>query len=538
MSFLLWRGTMKEKMYWLEYQSDGVFLVIKPFSGSLQEKIKEVFEYINRKEVENYDVEAIVQAIKMDKKQKVKIAELQEEKPIDESVNVYTSAGDMEAFIELLPPDGGRILTVDDIISKLQEEGIVYGINKNKIEELCSNRQYNKKILVATGSSPVEGKDAELEFHVNLYKQPKPRLNEDGSVDYRSLDAIELVTKGDKLVTLIPPQEGIEGRTVTGRVLKPKAVKYKALPKGKNTEISKDNLSLIALESGKVEIVNGKVTVKTVYEIRGDVDFSVGNIEFQGDVIVHGNVSAGFTINAGGSIEVRGVVEGAYLFAEKDIILKRGFRGLGKGTMDAKGDVVARFLENGTVNAKGSVKAEVILQSQIQCGDEVIVSGKKGLISGGSVSATNRISAITVGSPLATPTVLQIGVDPFTKQEYADLEAELKELKSEEEKLLQAYEVLKRLEQLGRLTMDKQIIKEKVEQRLPEVINSIRQKEEQLRKLTTAQSAVNGNINVMKVIYPGTDLVIGNVVKKIKDPIKYATFKKTDDGIVYVSFEG
>ena len=64
--------------------------------------------------------------------------------------------------------------------------------------------------------------------------------------------------------------------------------------------------------------------------------------------------------------------------------------------------------------------------------------------------------------------------------------------------------------------MDKQIIKEKVEQRLPEVISSIRQKEEQLRKLTTAQSAVNGNINVMKVIYPGTDLVIGNVVKKIQ----------------------
>ena len=37
----------------------------------------------------------------MEKKTKVKIAELQEEKPIDESVNVYTSAGDMEAFIEL-----------------------------------------------------------------------------------------------------------------------------------------------------------------------------------------------------------------------------------------------------------------------------------------------------------------------------------------------------------------------------------------------------------------------------------------------------
>ena len=529
---------MKEKRYWLEYKNDGVFLVLKPFSGTIQEKINEILQYVNRKEVESYDIEAIIEAIKKGKKQKVKIAEFQEEKLIDESVNVYISNDEMEAFIEFLPPDGGRNLTFEEVISKLQEKGIVYGININKIKEICADKQYNRKILIAKGNPPVEGKDAQLKFHFDLNKQPKPRLREDGSVDYRSLDAIEIITKGDKLVTLIPPQEGKEGKTVTGRVLKPKAVKNKALPKGKNTEISKDNLSLIALENGKVELVNGKVTVQTVYEIRGDVDLSVGNVEFQGDVIVHGNVSAGFSINAGGFIEVRGVVEGAYLFAGKDIILKRGFRGLGKGEMHAEGEVVARFIENGTVTAKGSIKAEVILQSQVQCGDEVIVSGRKGLISGGSVSATYQISAITIGSPLATPTVLQIGVDPFARQEYADIEAQLKELKSEKQKLSQLSDVLNRLDQLGRLTMDKQVIKAKVDTRLPEVINSIRQKEEHLSKLTSAQYAINGKINVRKVVYPGTDLVIGNEVMKIKDPIKHSTFKKSDDGIVYLAFEG
>lgn len=531
--------TMKKKMYWLEYQKNGVFLVIKPFSDSVQQKINEILQYVNRKEVENYDVTVIFEAIKKGKKQKVKIAEFQEERLIDESVNVYISGDAMEAFIELLPPYGGKTLTIDQIISKLQEAGVVYGINKDKIKKICANRQYNKRVLIATGSPPIEGKDAELKFHVDLHKQAKPRLREDGSVDYRNLDAIEIVTKGDKLVTLIPPQEGKEGSTVTGRVLKPKAVKNKALPKGNNTEISKDNLSLIALENGKVEFINGKVNVQTVYEIRGDVDLSVGNIEFQGDVIVHGNVSAGFSINAGGSIEVRGVAEGAYLFAEKDIILRRGFRGLGKGEMHAKGDVIARFIENGTITAKGSVKTEVILQSQVQCGDEVIVSGRKGLISGGSVRAAYQISAITVGSSLATATALQVGVDPFTKQECADLEAELKELKSEEKKLFQVSDMLNRLEQLGRLTPDKQIIKEKVDKSLSEILKSIKQKKEQLSKLTSSQSdEINTKVNVRKVIYPGTDLMIGNEVMKIKDPIKHSTFKKSDDGIIYVSYEG
>lgn len=529
---------MEQKKYRLEYRDNGVFLLISPFPGSLQEKINEVFQYINRKQVKDYDVEAIVEAIRSDQEQRVKIAESQEEKLIDESVNVYISEDAMEAYIELLPADGGKNLTAEDIISRLHEEGVVHGINKARIEELCVNRQYYKKILAAVGTPPIEGKDAELKYHVDLFKQPKPEVREDGTVDYRSLNAAEIVTKGDKLVTLIPAKMGIDGSTVTGKVIKAQPVKNKVLPKGKNTGFSSDNMSLIALESGKVELADGRIHVQTIYEIRGDVDLSVGNIDFQGDVIIHGNVAAGFTINAGGSIEVRGVVEGAYLYAGKDIIIHRGFRGMGKGVLDAKGNVTARFIENGTVTAKGSVKAEVILHSQVQCGESIIVGGRKGLISGGNFSATYQISAITVGSPLATTTVLQVGADPFTKQEHAKLEAELKELKSEEENLIKASEVLKRLEQLGRLTMDKKVIKAKVEKSLPEIISRIQQIEAQLGKLNSHRLDTDAaKVNVKNVIYPGSEIVIGNEVRRIKDPVEFATFKKSDDGIIYVSYE-
>ena len=91
---------MEQKKYRLEYRDNGVFLLISPFPGSLQEKINEVFQYINRKQVKDYDVEAIVEAIRSDQEQRVKIAESQEEKLIDESVNVYISEDAMEAYIE------------------------------------------------------------------------------------------------------------------------------------------------------------------------------------------------------------------------------------------------------------------------------------------------------------------------------------------------------------------------------------------------------------------------------------------------------
>ena len=61
-------------------------------------------------------MEAIVEAIRSDQEQRVKIAESQEEKLIDESVNVYISEDAMEAYIELLPADG-KNLTAEDIIT-------------------------------------------------------------------------------------------------------------------------------------------------------------------------------------------------------------------------------------------------------------------------------------------------------------------------------------------------------------------------------------------------------------------------------------
>jgi len=76
------------------------------------------------------------------------------------------------------------------------------------------------------------------------------------------------------------------------------------LPKGKNVEISEDGQSLIAGIDGQVNYIDGKVSVFANYEVPADVDNSTGNISFVGNVIIRGNVLSGFTVEAGGSVEV------------------------------------------------------------------------------------------------------------------------------------------------------------------------------------------------------------------------------------------
>ena len=57
-----------------------------------------------------------------------------------------------------------------------------------------------------------------------------------------------------------------------------------------------------------------------VLDISGDVDLNIGNIDFNGDVNITGNVITGVTIRAMGSIYIGGYVEGAVIKSNKDIV--------------------------------------------------------------------------------------------------------------------------------------------------------------------------------------------------------------------------
>ena len=120
---------------------------------------------------------------------------------------------------------------------------------------------------------------------------------------------IKNVREGQRLVTLIPHTEGIPGKNVKGEEVPGKDGKKLALPKGKNVNITEDGLGLISTVDGEVKLLDGKVSVFSVYEVKKDVDNSTGNIRFNGKVVVMGNVLTGFIIEAEGDIEVYGVVE-------------------------------------------------------------------------------------------------------------------------------------------------------------------------------------------------------------------------------------
>ena len=144
--------------------------------------------------------------------------------------------------------------------------------------------------------------------------------------------------------------------------------------------------------------------ITNTYEIKGDCDFSVGDIAFDGTVHIAGGVCSGCTIKATGSIVIAGVVKAATLIAGGDVEIKSGMQGAGKGMIKAGGSVSALYIERGHVVADGSITLDASIHSVIEAGQNIITKGKRGAIIGGKAFATGYIVANYIGAVSNTKT--------------------------------------------------------------------------------------------------------------------------------------
>lgn len=362
----------------------------------------------------------------------------------------------MFAIARFYPPSSdGQRMSKEEIKKDLIYLGIRYGINEAVIDEFIENPHYCTNYIIAKGKTPIQGKDAVITYHFNTNRRSKPRRNEDGSVDFHKLDNISHIKAGDVLATLIPEEQGEAGISVKGAAIRPRKVEKKTLKHGINAVLSEDGLSMISQVNGHAILEGDKVFVSNVYDVPGDVDNSTGDISYEGNVLVHGNVRTGFKIEATGNVEVLGGVEGAVINAGGQIVLHHGVQGMGKGVLNAGGNIVARFIESAAVKAGGYVEADNIIQSDVSAKGDIIVDGSKGFIIGGSVKAESLISAKTIGSAMGITTYIEVGTDPELKDRLACDTELIKEKEPQLKQLGLVVTAFKQKQELGALEKTK-----------------------------------------------------------------------------------
>lgn len=518
----------KNAYFQLKQQMDGTYLLLYPGTEKNFLDIKEIEDYLREKRVD-YNREELREAIIGFKAAcHLKLTDKVGSKE-KESLSVKVSEDRKTVTGRFYPPaEGGHLLTKAEIVSELVRAGVKFGAKEDIIDSFLADRQYCWNYLLAEAMLPVEGKNAVFTYHFNTDLSRKPKINEDGSVDFHQLETICPVVKGDELVTFTPAIPGKPGIDVTGRVLAPATVKKVAMRPEKNTSLSEDGLTMFSAVDGLVSLIDGKVFVSNIYDIPADVDTSTGDVKFPGSVVIHGNVLTGFSVEAEGDIIVDGVVEGARLKAGGQIVLKRGIQGMGRGVLEARGNIITKFIENAIVRTGGYVATEAIMHSNVAADGEVTASGKKGFVVGGEIHSGTGISVRTAGSPMGTATIFEVGADAQHMEEYHQLSEELPGLEAELEKATQAYNVLMRRMMAGTKLPDEKValLKASKESRA-ELEQQIQRKLERMNELQEIAGAQSGgSLRVSGVIYPGCKVVMYNTTYYVRSEMKYCRLIK------------
>jgi uncharacterized protein (DUF342 family) len=521
------QGIQQMKSYEITYQEDGVFLTVYPPVGYLNKvNQNEVLNHIAKKGIQGYNASVIAEAIKRRDGKPVKIAEAQPEKKLDSTVDAFASDDKMQAFITASQPQGGGSgPTFEMIVRALHDKGIVACINEGRIREFVDNPVYGTPVLVAEGVPAVNGKNGSLNYLVDIHKDRKPIIMEDGTVNYKDMNLIENITKDQKLAEVIPPVPGKNGMNVVGTELKALEGRPAVIPRGRGVYLNPEGTELFAEIDGQLRLVDGKINVYSVYEVPADVDNSTGNIRFIGNVTVRGNVLSGFEIEAGGDIEVDGVVEGARLRAAGNIILKRGMVGGGKGELIAGGDIIAKFVENSKVDVGGDLRAEAVMHCDVKCGKSIILGGRKGLLVGGLARVGKLVEVKFLGNQMFTTTVVEVGFDPHLRERMKFLRTEITSMEEGLTKANQAITLLNKIKtNTGELSLEKRELLAKstrtkfyYENKLMEYKKEIADIEEKL------QHGASGRIKVLGSVYPGVRVAIGNAMLYIKEEAKYCS---------------
>lgn len=453
-------------------------------------------------------------------------------------VQVVIADDNMSATVVLTKPGADEEpYTYDEVMRQLSFAGVKMGIDDSKIHRMVEEALYDTAIVVAQGKMVQDGEDGYYEFEFETDLKAKPSVRPDGSVDYYNIKFYEKVSEGDKLAQYYPPTRGVFGFDVKGKLLTPKPGKPKSSLRGKGFTVSEDGSTYYAAIDGKVEYCNYDLRVVNVLDISGDVDMNVGNIDFNGDVNITGNVIAGVTIRAMGNIYIGGYVEGAVIKSQKDIVLNKGVNANGIGRIEAKGSVSARFFENAIVFAEGDVNAGYILNSNILSMGKVVVQGSRGTIHGGDVTGVMGIETSSVGNASCSPTDLRVGVTKKLRMDYANVIVQIKEIDSQIEMYESALEKLNTVKAANPEAFDAASYTKICQSKIIKSAEKAKSEEESKRLYNLIKESGKAVVKVNSKIYPGTRVHIEAQIYEPADTLIHVLIRKFNDSIVVRDYQ-
>lgn len=434
---------------------------------------------------------------------------------------IVTIAKDqLTAELTILP---GEVLSVEEARAALAAKQVIFGLDEealaSELSEAAAPAPHT--FVAARGRAPEPGEDGRVELLVRIGQGDlKPHVDEEGRADYFNLDLAVSVPIGQPIALVHPPREGRDGVGVTGKELKAPRVREANVKLGEGVDWAPDGQTLVATRPGNPALSGVTISVNHELRLANGVGLHTGNIQFDGDVTVQGDVGLQMIVKATGTITVEGNVEGARLEADGGIVVKGGLRH--HAAIVSKGNAVVRYAENAAL----TVGADLLVQGHlVQC--ETAVHGHAeivGALTGGMLKATS-VTAKTIGSPMGTPTKLMAAATLPTTPELEALAERIQEVHENLEKLTprekEAMSLLAQGIQGPQADLLRQVLAAAQQQR--ELLTGLETEVHTLREGLPKPAVF---VCVREVMHAGTALSINGLRKEVEKPHPAGTLRE------------
>jgi hypothetical protein len=365
---------------------------------------------------------------------------------IDAAVDVKVSDDLLTAWLYIKSAEGGNSPGSKELVDALNSQELNLNlVDKKKIIDLVLQSKIvepgdSVNAVIASGRAPIHGKDTQFECLLENVSDRRPSARDDGSLDYYDLGEIPCVEAGVELMKQVAPLPGKNGHSVTGQELKAYVGKKIKFSKCIGAEVSSaDPEVLVSTLKGQPIVSDRGVSVENIHIVK-NVDIHTGHIDFDGSLVVKGDVASGMKIKVTGDVQIFGVVENASIDAGGNIDIKLGAIGQVKSDrykekmqINCDGNLTAGQLENLVANVKGDIFVKSrISNCEVKAGHQVIVGNtqqKKSGIVGGYITAGSVIRAEVLGSSAGTETTVVIACSDEINNAFSSIKTEIKEEK-------------------------------------------------------------------------------------------------------------
>ncbi|QHT60722.1 DUF342 domain-containing protein [Paenibacillus lycopersici] len=455
---------------------------------------------------------------------------------------IQQSPDKLAAYLTFNVADDNFSCTAEQLDDFLKSHGIKYGVMRDVIDQLVKlpSRYFHSQTLIAKGDAPVSGEDGYIRFAYDMNEgEYQPLELESGKVDFKEVTQLKNVKRGQLIAEKVKATLGKDGTAVTGEPIPSRNGKEAYFKLGKNVVLNPEQTAMYAAIDGLIAMTDkAKVNVFPVFEVNGDVDYKVGNIDFVGNVVIRGNVLTGFKVKAAGDIRVIGGVEGAVMETDGSIEITGGVLATNKGYIKAGKNVKCSFIQDGNVTAADDViVSQSIMHSQVRAGRNVLCTGTKGLVVGGSIQAGERVVARTIGNTMSTATVIEVGVRPELRSELLERRGQIKQLSENLDKSEKALALLDQMAAAGQLPPDRMAMRVKLGSTKRASIEEIAVNKERVLEIEKSlEDMERAKVDAVNIVYGGTKIVIGRNTRFIKEGMQRVSFRYADGDIVIAPY--